>query len=266
MDIMKGIEMPTKKAFTLIELLVVIAIIALLLSIVLPSLTLVKGRAREVASMTNMRSLMTAWLLYADENDSKLVSSVVWPTTSPEHWVFPVDPSLSISDHEKELAGIRNGALWPYLEDVEAYHSPGDRNWRTETTAYTQWMSPYRSYAISDSMNGNVRPDYMYRKLGNIKSPASRFVFTEEDDNNGANSSSWILGNPGTNSWWDPLAAWYSKGTGSIFGFADGHADKRIWENQGTRDWIESKNAGYTPPADDSDFMFIQRSYYHNYR
>ena len=258
--------MRTPKAFTLIELLVVIAIIALLLSIVLPALKMVKDRAREVASISNMRSLMTAWLLYAEENDSKIVNGTVWPSPLDEYWVWPVDLSLSVPDHEKELIGIRSGALWPYLEDVEVYHSPGGSNWRTATSPYTQWVSPYRRYAISDSMNGGYRPNYMYRKLGNIKSPGSRFVFTEEDDNNGANSSSWILGNPGTDSWWDPLAAWYSKGTGSIFGFADGHADKRIWENQGTRDWIETKNAGYTPPADDSDFLFIQRSYYHNYR
>ncbi len=268
-----------KKGFTLIELLVVIAIIALLLSILMPSLQAVKNKAMMLYSMSNMRTLSIAWNAYAHSNDSKLVGGQVWMDQSinnqpydnnpngirPFDWVFPLDPSSAgLSDHDKEMEGIRKGALWSYIENTKAYHSPGDRNWNKVTGAYTTQMSPYRSYAISDAMNGMWIKDYCYRSLGKIRTPSSKMVFTEEEDN--GNWGSWILGAPGSNSWWDPLAAWYNKGTTSIFGFADGHAEKRVWKEKHTKDWIKLQQPGHTsPPGETEDIQFMNRAYHHNY-
>ena len=59
----------TQNAFTIIELLVVIAIIALLLTIVVPSLLSAKMQARKVICRTNLHQLLLANLSYASEND-----------------------------------------------------------------------------------------------------------------------------------------------------------------------------------------------------
>ena len=58
-----------KRAFTLIELLVVIAIIALLISILVPSLKQAKELAHRVACAANLRSMHQALTLYGEDFD-----------------------------------------------------------------------------------------------------------------------------------------------------------------------------------------------------
>lgn len=65
-----------KQAFTLIELLVVIAIIALLVSILLPSLNQAKGLAKSAACSSNMHQLGIALGYYTSENQD----------IYPPHW------------------------------------------------------------------------------------------------------------------------------------------------------------------------------------
>lgn len=61
-----------KKAFTLIELLVVISIIALLLSILMPSLQKVKSVARAVVCSSNLKQWNFCYFLYSQDYDGKL--------------------------------------------------------------------------------------------------------------------------------------------------------------------------------------------------
>ncbi len=61
-----------KRGFTLIELLVVISIIALLLSILMPSLQRVKEMARAVTCASNQKQLIYALLTYAHDYDDRV--------------------------------------------------------------------------------------------------------------------------------------------------------------------------------------------------
>lgn len=66
--------MMRRRGFTLVELLVVVSIIALLISILLPSLKRARDQARQTVCASNMRGLVMAVHTYATANDDHLVT------------------------------------------------------------------------------------------------------------------------------------------------------------------------------------------------
>jgi prepilin-type processing-associated H-X9-DG protein/prepilin-type N-terminal cleavage/methylation domain-containing protein len=62
-----------RSAFTLLELLVVVAILALLIGMMLPSLSRAKQHARKTVCLANIRHLALANLIYAEDNSNYLV-------------------------------------------------------------------------------------------------------------------------------------------------------------------------------------------------
>ena len=61
----------TRTAFTLVELLVVIAIIAILAELLLPALAQAKESGRRSACASNLRQIILAALMYADEQEDR---------------------------------------------------------------------------------------------------------------------------------------------------------------------------------------------------
>ena len=66
------------QAFTLIELLVVIAIIAMLLSIMMPSLQQAKERSRRVVCLANLHAIGQAIFVYGNQNNDRLIPGDSW--------------------------------------------------------------------------------------------------------------------------------------------------------------------------------------------
>ncbi len=58
-----------RKGFTLIELLVVIAIIAILAAILFPVFARAREKARQSSCLSNVKQIMTSWLMYAQDYD-----------------------------------------------------------------------------------------------------------------------------------------------------------------------------------------------------
>lgn len=88
-------------AFTLIELLVVIAVIAILAALLLPVLAGSKERAKRIACKNNLRQLIIATHLYANDQQEKLPSGICDgdydypPLVSTNTWQSFVDASGS---------------------------------------------------------------------------------------------------------------------------------------------------------------------------
>src|SRR5687767_10511322 len=71
------------RAFTLVELLVVIGIIAILVGILLPTLSRARESANKTACLSNMRELGNAFRLYAAGNKDAIPIGCVGTVSAP---------------------------------------------------------------------------------------------------------------------------------------------------------------------------------------
>ena len=129
--------------FTLVELLVVLSIIALLVSILLPSLKAARDAARAVACMSNERQIGIAFANYLQE----------WNYTYPYARNTVSDPNQNgyPSQTNTENARTWNRALSPYLGDYEhrRHTTEGTHGLITEVL----WcpMNPFTPFSNSDN-------------------------------------------------------------------------------------------------------------------
>lgn len=110
-----------KKAFTLVELLVVISIIALLVSILMPSLGRARDHAKNVLCMSNVRQWGLAGQMYASENNDQIIAE-----TYAGLWVNQIRPFIGLQV-ETQLDTLENDiAYCPVATKVrEINGSPG---------------------------------------------------------------------------------------------------------------------------------------------
>jgi prepilin-type N-terminal cleavage/methylation domain-containing protein/prepilin-type processing-associated H-X9-DG protein len=83
-------------AFTLIELLVVIAIIAILAALLLPVLSSAKLKAQQTGCISNLKQLITANVIFADEHDGvwMLPSRGADPDYPDSQWLGALVPDI----------------------------------------------------------------------------------------------------------------------------------------------------------------------------
>ncbi len=256
--------MKKNTAFTLIELLVVIAIIALLLAILVPALNYVKVQATAIVCLSNLDGLTMSWVLYNDDNDSKVMGSKphgadaysrepypAYPVAGPDRDVWnyvghPHDLNGNSGNHsvEHESRGLRNGALWSYAESEKIYHCPSDKRYlKAPGGAAGVWAGStkggYRSYSLGAVWNTYTggwdtrENEVMVYKTNEVVSPGHKMVFLEENDSCGMNHNTFNFFLNTRAKWGDPFSV--SHNNRSTFGFADGHAEKHEWKEESTR-------------------------------
>ena len=257
-----------RRAFTLIELLVVISIIALLISILMPALNSARQHATGAVCLGNQKALIMAYLMYADENDDRIVGSEddYIGTTTPDRYPWKKVPHKlpGVDDWdgvpvEEKMAALKEGLLWPYLNAIDVYHCPGDRREFTGQTAFC-------SYSIPGGLNGfppgkSGWGSYALYKLASLKRPSSKYVFVEESDPRGVNCGVWMTWvQMDVRQWCDPVAIWHSDR--SSLAFADGHAEMITWVDRSTVEMAEAQVFGYpVPDHEGTDLDFMKRGF-----
>lgn len=149
--------------FTLIELLVVIAIIAILAAILFPVFAKVRAKAREIATVSNLKQIGLACTQYQQDYDGASVPFQQW--NSPTYWGWGV----LLQPYLKSTAVCFDAQRTvPYVQIDPA----GQWGWST-TLAVNRWG--YSSAANGPDPKWTVFPDQM-------ESPSTRAAFVTNGD------------------------------------------------------------------------------------
>jgi len=213
-----------RAGFTLIELLVVIAIIAILAAMLLPALTRAKIKAQGVYCLNSTKQLTLGWLMYASDNEEKLIDAGRW-----------VGGDMRNARDAVNLDILRAGALNTYLGgNTSVYKCPGDKH-------TVLGHDTVRSVSMNAFIGYNFwEPNYRaFKKSSDLVKPGPVNTFVILDECSGINDAFFaphMTGydpvNPGAWEFGDVPATYH--GDSGSFSFADGHSEIHKWRDART--------------------------------
>ncbi len=174
-----------RHGFSLLELLVVIAIVAILISLLVPSLMQARELARTTLCTAKLKQLGTAWTMYSNGSDGRAMPlAYTGPEDAPLgkriYWWGAEDTSSS--NVETEL-----GFIAPYLNVTLREESPFEcpsQPWGTylpqgaarQITSTFGYNGYYLSPAKTPGWSGRIG-NQRWKRLSDIDRPTEVFVF-----------------------------------------------------------------------------------------
>jgi len=209
-------------------------VILVCVGLLLINIAAIGERAKRSVCLSNLKQLTLAWIMYADNNDDKLVNGDTEEYGAfanqtgayapggyhyrERPWVLRDWQSSTVPPKKKS---IEQGALFPYCKDVRLYKCP------------ITGPNDLRGYSIVDAMNckGWDSKRVMLKKRSQIDRPGERFVFVDDGGTAGATMGGWTC-YVKEDEWWDPPPIRHNLGTN--FSFADGHSEYWQWKDPRT--------------------------------
>jgi len=170
--------------FTLVELLVVIGIIAVLVSILLPSLNRAREAANQTKCLSNLRQLGLAFVMYLNENKGVFPYTGRFDIPKNEDWLWWQQQPFG----GRSVTDIRQSAIAKYLApngnvNQDFFRCPSDDvNQRpAAANAGGQYLYSYTmNYFLEDSPYDPVN-GYKAPRIAAIKNASDKIILVEED-------------------------------------------------------------------------------------
>ncbi|HEY3863490.1 MAG TPA: type II secretion system protein [Verrucomicrobiae bacterium] len=252
--------------FTLIELLVVIAIIAILASMLLPSLAKSKQQAQGAQCVSNLRELSLAWIMYSGDNKEAFVVNgnngdappytINGPVPGINPQWCPNDMSQGAEDpgEQTNVTWIKAGLLYPYVGGPGPFRCPADPSSygngtvfpgggggapRSRSMSMNAWINPSANAYASYQAGTGYR---VYVKTADLSRPGPANLWLFLDENPYSINDGYFLDFPSDTGWVDCPASYHNHACG--ISFCDGHAQIKKWTDPIVINW---HNVGQSP-------------------
>ncbi len=157
------------RAFTLIELLVVIAVIALLIGVLLPSLSGARGAARSVVCLSRLRTIGQSTAMYAERHRGEIPRSTHSVGFGRMPWTVALFEDLAGVPFEGSSLAWDSEAWWTVTNTH--YRCPHDRRESPVVLAGLPFGQPVFSYGTNVYFELRLEEIDPVRHTGNRREP-----------------------------------------------------------------------------------------------